>query len=149
MYSGGALFINQASNYTHVEFQTHLTTHETLQAKEQYESICQDFGVIPQSFLSDNDSAFTSGSFLRHLSKFAQIMRFAGVGAHHYNGHAERAIQTIMSMARTMMLHSAIHWPNMADPALWPMAVQYAVYLHGRGLSCQQNDGQRRHQLSI
>ena len=35
-----------------------------------------------------------------------------------------------MSIARTMMLHSAIHWPEVTDAALWPMAVQHAVYLH-------------------
>lgn len=35
-----------------------------------------------------------------------------------------------MSIARTMMLHSAIHWPEVADPTLWPMAVNHAVYLH-------------------
>jgi len=57
-------------------------------------------------------------------------MKFAGVGAHHHNGNAERAIQTIMSIARTMMLHSAIHWLDVADPMLWPMAVQLAVFLH-------------------
>jgi len=57
-------------------------------------------------------------------------MKFAGAGAHHHNGNTERAIQTIMSIARTMMLHSAIHWPNVADPMLWPMAVQHAVFLH-------------------
>ncbi|KAI2491272.1 hypothetical protein MHU86_23291 [Fragilaria crotonensis] len=35
-----------------------------------------------------------------------------------------------MSIARTMMLHSAIHWPDVADASLWPMAVQHAVFLH-------------------
>ena len=29
-----------------------------------------------------------------------------------------------------MMLHSAIHWPDVADASLWPMAVQHAVFLH-------------------
>ena len=29
-----------------------------------------------------------------------------------------------------MMLHAAIHWPELADPMLWPMAVSHAVYLH-------------------
>ena len=35
-----------------------------------------------------------------------------------------------MSIARTMMLHAAIHWPDMADLSLWPMAVQHAGSLH-------------------
>ena len=35
-----------------------------------------------------------------------------------------------MSIARTMMLHSAIHWPDVADATVWPMAVAHAAYLH-------------------
>jgi hypothetical protein len=125
MFSGGCLFVDHASGYIHVEFQTHLNTHETISAKES-----RDTGVIPQSYLSDNGSAFTSTGFTDTLRKFAQISRFAGAGAHHHNGTAERAIQTIMSISRTMMLHAAIHWPDMADSALWPMAIAHAVFLH-------------------
>ena len=29
-----------------------------------------------------------------------------------------------------MMLHAAVHWPEKADPSLWPMAVAHAVYLY-------------------
>jgi hypothetical protein len=35
-----------------------------------------------------------------------------------------------MNMSRTMMLHAAIHWPDVADSTLWPMAVARAVYLY-------------------
>lgn len=28
------------------------------------------------------------------------------------------------------MIHSALHWPEVEDPALWPLAVQHAVYLY-------------------
>ena len=35
-----------------------------------------------------------------------------------------------MSIARTMMLHSTTHWPEVSNPCLWPMAVQYATYLY-------------------
>ena len=37
-----------------------------------------------------------------------------------------------MSIARTMMLHSVIHWPEVSDPSMWPMAVQYATYLYNK-----------------
>ena len=70
-----------------------------------------------------------SAHFPAHLQQFKQIMRFAGAGAHHHNGHAERAIQTIMGISRTMMLHAAIHWPEVADSSLWPMAVTHATYI--------------------
>ena len=129
MYCGGLLAVDQASNYVFVYCQRKLTTHETLRAKEQYERHCRDHGVINQKYLSDKGSAFTSKEFTEHLKELRQIIRFAGVGSHHQNGHVERHIGTIMSVARTMMLHAAIHWPDMADPALWPMAVHHATFL--------------------
>ena len=48
------------------------------------------------------------------------------------NGKAERAIRTIMAMARTQMLHCAVAWPAVADPTLWPLAVKHSVWLHNR-----------------
>ena len=129
MYCGGAIFIDQASGYIHVEFQTTLTSHATLRAKDAYEQRCRDIGVIPQKYLSDNGTAFTSQDYRNHLINFNQIQRFAGTGAHHHNSRAERAIQTIMSISRAMLMHSALHWPDMEDTSLWPMAVSHAVYL--------------------
>ena len=29
-----------------------------------------------------------------------------------------------------MMIHAAIHWPDMADATQWPMAVSHAVFLY-------------------
>lgn len=130
MYCGGCIYVDHATSYLHVEFQKHLNTHETLEAKEKFELMCRDHGVIPQAYHSDNGSSFTSKGFTAKLLEFAQVTSFAGAGAHHHNGTAERAIQTIMSMSRTMMLHAAIYWPDVADPTLWPMAVAHAVYLY-------------------
>ena len=56
----------------------------------------------------------------------------AGVGTHHHKRVAEKAIQTIMSIAKTMMLHSAVHGLEVSDPSLWPMAVQYPTYLYNK-----------------
>ena len=130
MFSGGCIFVDHASGFIHVEFQTHLNTHETINAKDNFKLMCHDNGVVLVQYQLDNGSAFTSSGFTAKLKEFAQIIRFAGTGAHHHNGTAQRAIQTVMSMARTMMLHSAIHWPEMADQALWPMAVAHAVYIY-------------------
>jgi GAG-pre-integrase domain len=130
MYTGGCIFIDHATSFVHVEHQVSLTTHDTLLAKCKFEEVARDSGVAIQRYQMDNGSAFTSGEFTKEMSTFKQIQRFAGVGAHHHNGIAERSIQTIMSMARTMMLHAAIRWPETADSALWPMAVDYAVYIH-------------------
>ena len=129
LFTGGCVFVDHASGYVHVELQKHLNTDETLLAKEAYELMCRDVGVIPQEYLSDNGAAFTSQGFSKHLTTFQQVSKFAGVGAHHHNGIAERTIQTIMSIARAMLIHQAIHWPDVADVALWPMVTKHAVYL--------------------
>ena len=131
-YVGGCLFVDNASGLTHVEFQQHLNTHETLEAVKQFESMCLDSGVVPTHYTSDSGSVFTSKEFQKHLQQFNQIIHFAGTSAHHHNAIAERHIRTIMSIARTMMLHAAVHWPDMADAKLWPLAVQYAVYIFNR-----------------
>ncbi|MGH3053369.1 MAG: reverse transcriptase domain-containing protein, partial [Gaiellaceae bacterium] len=127
MYSGGCIFVDHSSGYVHVEHQVATTSHETLESKHKFERMCFDNGVTVQTYLSDNGRAFRNKEFADELRTFKQVSRFAGVGAHHHNGVAERNIQTIMSMARTMMLHAAIRWPETADTAHWPMAVDYAV----------------------
>ena len=97
---------------------------------ERQKAAARDSGVIVQSYLSDNGKAFTNKEHVAESAAFKQVSHFAGVGAHHHNGVAERNIQTIMSMARTMMLHAAIRWCDTADTTLWPMAVDHAVYIH-------------------
>lgn len=132
MFCGGCIFVDSASALVHVEHQTNLSTHSTLEAKTKFEAMCRDMGVIPQEYLMDQGSCFTSAEFAKHLSLYRQISNFTAAGAHQRNAIAERSIRTIMSIARTMMLHSAIHWPEMSDATLWPFAVDYAVYLFNR-----------------
>ncbi len=129
MYTGGCIFVDHASGYIFVERQVSLNSHETLKAKESFERMCRNTGVTPQEYLADNSKTFTSAEFSRNLAEFQQVIRFAGVGTHQHNGIAERNIRTIKAIARTMMLHSAIHWPDVADPTLWPLAVKHAVFL--------------------
>lgn len=129
MFCGGCVFQNAASGCIHVEFQINLTTHATLESKEKFEAMCRDQGVISLSYISDGGSAFASQEFTEHLNECQQAARVIASGAHHHNP-AERAIWTNISIARAMMVHAAMHWPDMADPSLWPMAVAHSAYLH-------------------
>jgi len=45
--------------------------------------------------------------------------------AHHRNGVAERAIQTMSNIARAMLLDASVNRKNSIEPELWPMAVSY------------------------
>ena len=127
-FTGGCIMVDNASGFTHVEHQQHLNTHETLEAITKYEKMCLDKGVVPTNYISDSGTAFTSKDFQEHLSHYKQIIQFVGTSAHHHNSIAEQSIHTIMSIARTMMLHAATHWPEMADATMWPLAVDYAVH---------------------
>ena len=129
-YYGGALFVDGASGYIHNYFITTPNTHETLAAKEDFENFCRDSGVIPSTYHADQDTSFTSYEFAQNLRNFKQIMNFAGTGAHHTNAPAERAIQTICCSARTMLLHFAVHWPEVFSQALWPMAIAHATWIY-------------------
>ena len=83
------MFVDEASGYLHLEFQTILNSHQTLKAKEAFERIARDHGVVVLKYLSDNGTAFTSHKYSRRLLDFKQVQRFACVGAHHHNGIAE------------------------------------------------------------
>jgi hypothetical protein len=67
--------------------------------------------------------------FVADLKLHSQTIDYSGVGAHFQNGVAERAIQTIVTWARAMLMHQLIHWPQHFDPGLWPFAMSYAVHL--------------------
>jgi hypothetical protein len=87
-------------------------------------------GVSLQRFHTD-EGVFMAREFLEHLAKGNQDIRFSGVGTGHQNGVSERAIRTITSMARTMMLHAALRSPEGFITAdLWPMAMDYAIWLY-------------------
>ena len=88
---------------------------KTPQTMATHKKFCATCGVMPHQFLSDNGSSFTSEEFRKHLEQFSQSQRHSGVGAHHSNGIAEQNISTIMAIARAMMHHQAIHWPDVAQ----------------------------------
>ena len=83
MYCSGGLFVGHALSYVHIGFQMHLTAHETLKAKEQYE-------LMPQDLLTDNGSVITSRESTSQIAKFEQVIRFVNTGAQHHNALAKQ-----------------------------------------------------------
>ena len=128
MYSGGTIFVDHASSFVFVQMQVGLTGHETVRAKHKFESLARSNGIRIAKYHGDN-GIFKDAEWKSHLEKHYQTMDYSGVGAHHANGKAERAIQTIMNAARAMLLHACVHWPQETDINLWPFAVQYAAYI--------------------
>ena len=100
-----------------------------IQSKLAYKKECCKHGIKVKAYHANN-GIFTSAAFLQELEKEEQSISVSGVGAHHQNPHAEQAIQTVVYIARTMMLHSQICWPTKFDFKLWPFALEYACWVY-------------------
>jgi hypothetical protein len=131
MYTGGTIYVDSASGFVYVQNQVSLGVIETLRGKHLFEREIGTCGVTIRAFRTDN-GVFKSKEFQDNLNIRGQFIDFSGVGAHHQNGIAERAIRTITESARTMLLHAAIHWPEEVTLSLWPFVMDYAAYLWNR-----------------
>lgn len=129
LYTGGCIFYDHGSEYISTQFHVHQNAIESIEAKQRYEKEMFDYGVVVQSYHTDN-GIFSAAEYLKEINYKQQQIRFSGSGAHHQNGIAERAIGTIFSIARTMLIHAAIRWPDVIEPDVWPMAISYAVWLY-------------------
>ena len=77
---------------------------------------------------------FSPPPIANRIAKVSINTRPSGAGAKHQNGRAERAIQTIMYMEHTFMIHILLLWNECGsdDITLWPFAVQHAAWLYNR-----------------
>ena len=130
-YVGGTIFFDHASSKIYIRHQTSLSGKETVMAKRDVERECLSQGVIVKSYQSDN-GIYAKSDFEKALLDNNQTLFRCGVGAKHQNGIAERAIGLIQNMARAMLLHLRLHWPDEFDPNLWPFAMDYAVWIYNQ-----------------
>ena len=99
-YHGGTIFTDSASGVTSVENQVSLNAGDTLAAKQRFEDwLWEEAWVTVKRYHSDN-GIFNAGEFKADCKDKDQAQEFSGVGAQHQNAKAERAIQTVMWMAR-------------------------------------------------
>ncbi len=94
--------------------------------KERFEQWLYDTACIEAKHFHGNNGIFSLEEYHLECSEKKQLQSFLGVGAQHQNFKAERAIQTIMYMACTFLVHSSLHWTDMGadDISLWPFAVE-------------------------
>ena len=67
--------------------------------------------------------------FKEDLEQRQQNIFYSLVGTHGQHGVEERVIQTVVTSARTMMLHQALLWPKHFDMRSWPFALDQAACL--------------------
>ena len=127
-FCGGTVYTDFATGFTRVYFQVSLGAAETILSKQQFEREAASYGVQVANYRTDN-GIFTKEAFLNEIQTHGQYLSASGVGAHHQNGIAERAICTLVTKARAMLLHAQLRWPDQTTPDLWPMAMQHACFL--------------------
>jgi len=128
-FCGSSVFYDAASGYIHVEHQVTLNASDSINAKENFERLGLEHGVAVQSYHTDN-GIFQSQAYVKHLVEHHQSIRYSGKGAKWQNGVSKGAICIVVSKARTIMIHAALHWPEVDDDSLWPLAVSHASYLY-------------------
>ena len=128
MFKGGVIFVDHASGFVFVEPVVNFTAGEAIRAKREFEREMASMGVTVLNYHTDN-GVFTAAAFQDELASMEQGLSLSGVGAHHQNAMAERAIGTVVSISRTMMLHAKMRWPKAVTTKLWPMAMKHAQFL--------------------
>ncbi len=85
-------------------------------------------------FLEEECLVLDDNDFREDCDEKGQTQFFSVVGAQHQNARAERAIQTIMWMACSFILHVLMRRDERGvdDISLWGLAVKYAVWLYNR-----------------
>ena len=122
-YHGGTIFIDAVSGVIHVENQVSMGAGETIGSKQKFEQWIYDLAMVEVEHYCSDNGVFTEEEFREACAEEDQTQSFSGVGAQHQNARAERSIQTIIYMARTFMLHVALHWSKYGvdNLTVWPL----------------------------
>jgi hypothetical protein len=123
---GGTIFVDHASGKVFVYHQRSLRATDTIIGKRYFERMAFDAGIRIKRYHTDN-GIFVSEEFRNELELKEQVLDLSGVGAHFQNGKSEHHIHTICALARAMMIHSALHWPDSHNLDQWPMGMDHAV----------------------
>ena len=131
-YIGGTIFCDAATGFIYTAHQVSLRVGDTLKSKNGFEQMALSLGVNVKSYFGDNH-IFSAHGFKADLAVKNQTIQFSGSGAHHQNGIAERAIQTVTYLGRSMLIHMCLHWPDQStETDLWPFALTYASWIWNR-----------------
>jgi hypothetical protein len=133
-YHGGTIFNDAGTGVIWVENQVSLGVGETVLGKQKFEEWLWEQAVVEVKHYHSDNGVFTADMFLEDCNNKGQSQSFSGVGAQHQNARTERAIQTIIYMARTFMVHTYLHWSEYGvdDLSLWSFAVKHAAWLYNR-----------------
>jgi hypothetical protein len=127
-YNCATIFCDGQTGKGYVHLQSSTDAKQTMNAKIEFERLCERYGVRVRSYHSDN-GRFAERTFVTAVKNAGQDITHCGVGAHHQNGIAERYIRTLSNRGRTMLQHAYLHWPEATSVRLWPYALKLACHV--------------------
>ena len=81
-YKGGCIFVDHCSGLLFVEPQLGFSAVESIRAKQAFEHMALQYGVVIESDLTDS-GAFKAKAFVTHIREHDQMIRYCGANAHH------------------------------------------------------------------
>lgn len=123
-YKYATIFVDQYSSYTYVYLQKTASADETILGKLAFEADARSHGVKIKHYHADN-GIFRAAKWMDACAKANQGISFAGVNAHHTNGHAERKIRSLQDLTRASLIHANARWRSV-NVHLWPYALRTA-----------------------
>lgn len=109
-FQGGTIFCDAALKYIHVENQVTLGAGEAVNSKLHLKEWLWEAGCVCVKHYHSDNGTFISETFKDACKEEKQNQSFSGVRVQHQNAEAECAIQTIMYMAQSCLIHTALLW---------------------------------------
>jgi hypothetical protein len=127
------LWIDNYSRFIYPAF--HETKHaaDLVASKREFLAYAKRFNVTVQSIRADN-GVYSAGQFQVSCLEDNQELTFCAVGSHWQNGVAERAIGSMMQMARTILIHAITQWPGVLSEEFWAFALRHACNFHNASI---------------
>jgi hypothetical protein len=111
-FQGGTIYNDAASGLIWVENQVSHGANETVMGKSRFEQWLWDMAYVEVKHYHGDNGIFSAEEYCLECKEKGQSQSFSGVGAQHQNARAKCAIQTIMFMACSFMVHSSLHWTD-------------------------------------
>ncbi len=89
-----------------------LGANEMVMGKSHFEQWLGDMAYAKVKYYHGNNGIFSAEEYCQECLDKWQTQSFSKVRAQHQNAQAEHAIQTIMYMAWSFMVHASLHWTD-------------------------------------
>eukprot|EP00957_Ditylum_brightwellii_P043283 3280108-Ditylum_brightwellii.AAC.1 len=135
---GGTIVADNSSSFLFHQSHVSLNTNDTLNTKHAFDNFADIFNVCIKHYCCGN-GIFKSVAFTTDCTLKSHCKNFCSVDAHHQNGVAEHAINTITTWSHAMLIHIMLHWTEQVTTDLWPFAFGCAVFLHNHLPKCSHH----------